>query len=559
MLSNIHHDKPATVPPVWWGGGKTVFPLVMIGAALLGLHINAAPEAAPPERGGSPAQLPMHTFAVPNGFVENRGQWDDPNLRYLLCRDGFQLLATREGPVMHLVHRRGRFQPVRPTVSPPPPGPAPTESPLAEAPPTASPPSPPRDGLDPANQLPSVMDYHAVSWQFPGGRLTHPRGVRPTGALYHSYIGPPALHCADVPVYHEVHYPRVYPGVDLVLHAEPDRVVFSWIVSPGADWRAIRMQCPLAAPPAVHQERFLLIPLAEELFLDQALRAYQPHPGGKRDVAVEFQLFENNEFGFLPRAGHYTWLPLVFTLEMAWSTVFGPGQGRAVLHARSDSNGRILATGWKLGPWLPAARGGGEAAAANCNLFLAAFRRDGSPLWFAEWGGGGIEYVQVLHPACDGGVFLAGATDSRNLYPHPANRRWLSCQGGVWDAFAAAFSPRGHLRWADTLGGSEGDMAAHIEMLSTDTLLLIGPTDSEDFPATEPWEPAHQAQHCNAFAALFSSEGELRRSLLFPSVDAVRVRDFIKLSMPPVASSKPLHTLLFSYDLETGPGLYRDW
>lgn len=519
--SSLHVEKT----PVSRGARAkrtAVFILALIPGMLFFPRAAAGGDTAPAEMELSPDPFVARVFAVPDCFIENRGQWTEPKVHFLLCREGMQLLATREGPVMRLMRRRGRIQA--------------------------------------AHRLPSSLEIHAVSWRFPGGRMSEPRGARPTGAVYHSHVGPPWLHRSDIPVYQEVRYPRIYPGIDLVLRAEADRVVFAWIVSPGADWRAIRMQCPLAAPPTLHQRRFLLIPLAPGLFLDQSLRAYQPDRGGRRDIGVEFQLFDNNEYGFLPLGSHVSWLPMVFTLDLAWSTAFGPGRGRAAIHTHTDSDGRILATGWKLGSWFPAGReASDDAGAANPNLFLAAFRRDGTPLWFSEWGGSGGEYVRAMLTAADGIAFVAGATDSRNLFSNPAHRRPLSYRGGVWDAFAAAFSARGHLLWAATLGGREGDMAAHLDRISTDTLLLVGPTDSLDFPVTEPWEVAETITPPDAFAALFNTRGELLRSILFPAADARRVRDYLVTSTLPIAPTAPLRPLLFVYDLETGPGLYRDW
>lgn len=542
MLPSIHYADPVPASCVLREIGTAAFSIALIVGVLLSPRVAARPDAAPGELEGGHARFSARVFAIPDCFVENRGQWTEPSVRYLLCREGFQLLATREGPVMHLMHRRARYQSAQEIT-------APSGEPFSQS---------PRDTqFHPAHRLPLSMSIHSVSWRFPGGRVTTPKGARPTGAVYHSHVGPPSRHQSDLPVYQEVHYPRVYPGIDLVLRAEADRVVFAWIVSPGADWRAIRMQCPLASAPTIHQRRFLLIPLADELFLDLALRACQPLPGGKHDPGVEFQVYENNEYGFLPGADRISWLPLVFTLEMAWSTVFGPGQGRAVLHTRADSEAGILAMGWKLGPWLPAGGGAGEGFSASRNVFLAAFARDATPLWFSEWGGGGDDYPRAMLSLPGGCVFLAGATDSRDLYSIPAHRHRLPFRGGVWDGFAALFSSDGHPRWAATFGGSEGDIVAHLEMPSSNSLLLMGSTDSLDFPVTGQWDTADLAARRDTFAVLFSTRGEPLRSLLFPAVDTASVRDFLGSVVPPVPSSEPVRTSLFTFDLETGPGLSR--
>jgi hypothetical protein len=77
---------------------------------------------------------------------------------------------------------------------------------------------------------------HAVRLQFQGAKPSKPLGVHLQAAKSNYLIGSdPARWHTGVPNYREVRYAQVYPGIDIVWHAQGQNVEHDFVLAPRAD------------------------------------------------------------------------------------------------------------------------------------------------------------------------------------------------------------------------------------------------------------------------------------------------------------------------------------
>lgn len=82
------------------------------------------------------------------------------------------------------------------------------------------------------------------------------------------------------------------------------------------------------------------------------------------------------------------------------------------------------------------------------------------------------------------------------------------------DAVVSKFSPDNNLVWSTYLGGSEYELATHVEIDTNDNILIIGHTTSTDFPVTDEITPTGR-EDGDPFVTVFSPEGDVLISKLF--------------------------------------------
>jgi len=107
------------------------------------------------------------------------------------------------------------------------------------------------------------------------GARPHPRidGTEPLAGKTNYFIGnDPAQWKRDIGQYGAVRYQNAYPGVDLLFHASAQTIEYDWIVSPGADPRAIRMSFQGASETRIGSSGDLVLRIG-----DVEVREKRPH------------------------------------------------------------------------------------------------------------------------------------------------------------------------------------------------------------------------------------------------------------------------------------------
>lgn len=134
--------------------------------------------------------------------------------------------------------------------------------------------------------------------------------------------------------------------------------------------------------------------------------------------------------------------------------------------------------------------------------------------WSATFGGGGDEIVHALARAADGDWILCGETRSSDLAgtAHAAQR----ASGGGGDAFVMRLAADGSaLRWATYLGGRGAEVARALALAPDGAILVVGSTDSSDFPTTPLALHRTALGGRDAFAALLEPDGRAWRAATY--------------------------------------------
>lgn len=132
------------------------------------------------------------------------------------------------------------------------------------------------------------------------------------------------------------------------------------------------------------------------------------------------------------------------------------------------------------------------------------------------FGGSNVDRIVDLAVDSEGNVVVFGGTYSTDL---PTLNAYQGEYGGgampehligMGDCYVAKFSDRGELLWASYLGGSELENPRRMLTGNDDEVILIGDTQSEDFPITDDAvQPSYGGGGADGFLTVLSSGGAL--------------------------------------------------
>jgi hypothetical protein len=404
-------------------------------------HVSAGPDRASTAHGGLV-------------FVQNAGQFD-PEVQFQVHLAGATVWLTADAFWFTM--------------------PAPP-SPIASSVPVATP--------SPARALPTAADLAGVHVRatFEGAnRSAHlePSGRSPRRVSY--FLGAdPAGWRPAVPVWQEVRYVGLYPGLDLLIDGAAGQ--WRWRFQARADatgaptiprlrlegasilgiaGAGIRISTPLG-------ERILPLPRS-----DVGLQLIGIQPDG-REVVFDAPS------GMAAAASTPDDNPSV----LRYSTFLGGSgdeAGRAVV---ADGAGSAYVTGHTASADFPTTPGAFRTSSAGSqDVFVAKFATGGTDLIFATYIGGhagDAGFALALDP--DGAVFVAGRTSSGDFPTTPGAYATSSSSS---DAFVLKLAAAGDaLLYSTFLGGSSGEAAYGLATGDGATIYVAGETSSGDFPAT---------------------------------------------------------------------------
>jgi hypothetical protein len=171
---------------------------------------------------------------------------------------------------------------------------------------------------------------------------------------------------------------------------------------------------------------------------------------------------------------------------LIWSTFLGgesDDQGYAV---DLDASGNVVLTGRTYSSDFPTTPGAYDTSHnGKYDVFLAELSPSGSTLaWSTLLGGSGDEQGHALVTDPFGNTILAGVTKSSD-FPTTSGAYDTSFNGGVYDVFVSKISGSGSvLLWSTFLGGSGDDYVRGLSLDSSGNPLVVGDTESSDFPTT---------------------------------------------------------------------------
>ena len=154
-----------------------------------------------------------------------------------------------------------------------------------------------------------------------------------------------------------------------------------------------------------------------------------------------------------------------------FNATFGGATSDHAYAVAALSDGGLVLAGMTDSTDLP----GGKETAGGADAWLVRTSANGKLMWNQTYGGSGFEYARALAVLADGGWMLAGITNSLDL---PGGQK----SAGDYDIWIVRTDAGGKLLWNQTYGGSGTEHANALAVLTDGGLALAGPTNSSDLP-----------------------------------------------------------------------------
>jgi len=249
----------------------------------------------------------------------------------------------------------------------------------------------------------------------------------------------------DVPMFGKVRLQQVYPGIDLVYYGRQGRLEYDFVVAPGADASAIRMNFDGARAKLAANGDLVLPVGGTEIRFDKPV-VYQMKDGAREPVEGGFAIAENQQVSF--KVGSYDRnRELVIDPTLIFLGTLATGNQQSVPNGMAvDAAGEIILTGITNDLNFPVTSGALQTSCAGYNSssqgnitrcgassyssgFVTKISADGTSLVYSTYlhGLGGAEYGDAVVADAAGDAYVLGMTSS-NDFPITADAYQSVCQ-----------------------------------------------------------------------------------------------------------------------------------
>jgi hypothetical protein len=352
-----------------------------------------------------------------------------------------------------------------------------------------------------ADGLELGIDGTPVRLSFAGGaRDGVISGFEPLLGRVNYYVGDdPARWRTNIPTFARVRYAGVYPGIDVVVYGNQRQLEYDFVVAPGADPRAIRVQIAGADSVAVDAAGDVSIRRGGRTIVQRSPVVYQERDGRRELVAARHRLESSNAIAF--DVGTYDRSrPLVIDPVVVYSARIGVGTARAIA---VDSAGYAYFAGENTGAFadeypmvnaaFPGRNGGRE------EIFVTRLSPNGSTLIYSTYIAASLfsDFVNAIATDGAGNAYITGRTHGG--YPTTAGAFQTTAAGPGEDAsvsFVTKLSPAGALVYSTLLQGTTFDGDAirggvcyqgagnGIAADAAGNAYVVGFTSTNNFPTT---------------------------------------------------------------------------
>lgn len=302
--------------------------------------------------------------------------------------------------------------------------------------------------------------------------------LRATGQQkeYRNYYtaGLPAEGITGVPIFQEVCYRGLYPGIDLTFG------------TPGPDGGFFRF----SAGSVRHMQQGSILLNGNPIDASQ-LESLCADRLRINPVATPVQA---------PTA------PLTDP-ERIWATYFGGPDEEFCLDVADCHDGTLCLGGSTMSLSNIATAGASQTTCAGSrDLYLARFSTEGVLLWATYFGGTNSEHGGNCCSDATGNVYITGETDSPTGIATPGAHQTVF-GGGDNDCLLARFSPAGIRLWATYYGGSGDDQFGGVDADADGKVCMTGMTQSPGNIATTGAHQTTPGGDFDAFLVLFTADG----------------------------------------------------
>ena len=322
-----------------------------------------------------------------------------------------------------------------------------------------------------------------------------PRGSDPLDS-YSSYFigGEPEQWTRRSQHYERVHYPNVYPGIDVDVYGTEDYTLeFDFVVHPGANPRLIELRLEGVDSHRMSSRGDLEIVNANNRIVIKKPVLYQNVSGIKRSVEGAFALGSNGLLRF--DVGPYDLTKeLIIDPELVYSTRLGGSGGDGANAVIIDHKGSVIVAGSTGSTDFPVADGyAGDADGATADLFVTKFDPGGNLVFSTYIGGTSGELMGCdgsppggldLDP--DGNIWIVARTTSLDYPTREAIRSEIAPSPGratpFPDVAITSLAAAGDDLIFSTYYGGEGlDEGCGLDVDGAGNVYVTGMTGSDQF------------------------------------------------------------------------------
>jgi Beta-propeller repeat len=413
---------------------------------------SKSPAVTPAEH----ARINAAYAALPLAFEANQGQVD-PQVKYMARGNGYKLyLASSE--VVFTLHKRGEDSEVRQMMMNR------------------------RIGLSKIKSMfrhrQQTLQAAAVHMYMLGANPdAQVAAQEPQEGKVNYFIGKdPSQWHSGIPLFGQVSYRRLYPGVDLAFHGSGKQLEFDYLVSPGANTKAIALGFRGADRVTTNAAGNLVLTTAAGAMELNRPIAYQEQ-NGKREIVDARYVVHAGEVKFA--LGPYDHSrQLVIDPTVTYSTYFGGDFADYGLAIAVDASGNEYVAGATDSDSIP--DWNSATNSSSFDVFVTEISSAGVLQFTTEFGGSSDDFPGGI--AVDtAGIYISGTTDSSD-FPVTAGAAQTLFLGGVADgnndAFAVKLGLTGSLTWGTYIAGSDSDSGLGVAVDSSHNVYVVGETFS---------------------------------------------------------------------------------
>ncbi|WP_353750715.1 HYR domain-containing protein [Peribacillus frigoritolerans] len=333
-----------------------------------------------------------------------------------------------------------------------------------------------------------------------------------TGKVNYLKGNDPAKWITNLPVYHEVVYTELWPGVDLVFRSGNGQLKYDFVVQPGASIENIQLTYQGADNLSLDEEGNLQIHTDFGVLVDQHPISYQIIREKKIKVDSRYVIHRNGDgtpyYGF--EVGEYdTQYPLIIDPVLVYSTYLGGigfDQGSAIA---VDAGGNAYVTGETGSTNFPTTPGAFQPSAPG-GAFVTKLNPAGTGLVYSTYlGGNGSDQGRDIAVDAGGNAYVTGITNSTDFPTTLGSFQPSDPDPGGSDAFVAKLNPSGSgLVYSTYLGGNNLDVGSGIAVDAGGNAYVTGVTFSTNFPTTPgSFQPIDPDGNSDAFVTKLNPSG----------------------------------------------------
>ncbi len=313
----------------------------------------------------------------------------------------------------------------------------------------------------------------------------------PLPGRHHYFLGnDPTRWRSDVPLYRQVRYAGVKPGVDIVAREHEGHFEYDLLLQQGAELGSVEMSVDGVERLSLDRDGALVLDTVVGPLRMPAPRSWETDADDDRHaVCVSYVLRGERRFGFAAPTRHAD-RALVVDPGIVWSTYLGGASMEAANAIVLHPTGETTVAGDTRSPTFPTTLGAfdvtyaGGAAPLDGDAFVTKLSWDGARLEYSTFlGGFGQDRILGLALDPQGGAMVTGTTTSLDYPVTPG--AYDTSHNGAADAFVTQLSPNGSwLGYSTFVGGGDIDEAHGIAVAANGAATIVGSTRSPGFPTT---------------------------------------------------------------------------